>query len=121
VPHTSIDTEAHWTKSGWHGWVYGWKLHLATTVAGVWIPLAARLTPANEADSQLAEKLLQELPSEARASFWVIPTTTPPRYASCARAKSSASWWLGGTGERTRTRTQGWRSGAFSTSLDRGR
>src|SRR5919206_5330739 len=23
VPHTSIDTEAHWTKSGWHGWVYG--------------------------------------------------------------------------------------------------
>ncbi len=21
VPHTSIDTEAHWTKSGWHGWV----------------------------------------------------------------------------------------------------
>src|SRR5207249_3976794 len=33
VPHTSIDTEAHWTKSGWHGWVYGWKLHLVTTVA----------------------------------------------------------------------------------------
>src|SRR3954470_21947905 len=116
VPHTSIDTEAGWTKSGWHGWVYGWKLHLATTVAGVWIPLAAWLTPANEADSQLAPKLLQELPEEARASFWVIPTTTPPRYASCARAKSSASWWLGGTGERTRTRTQGWRSGAFSTS-----
>src|SRR5262249_21685079 len=28
IPHTSIDTEAHWTKSGWHGWVYGWKLHL---------------------------------------------------------------------------------------------
>src|SRR5215207_5541567 len=23
VPHTSIDTEAGWTKSGWHGWVYG--------------------------------------------------------------------------------------------------
>jgi len=21
VPHMSIDTEAHWTKSGWHGWV----------------------------------------------------------------------------------------------------
>ena len=66
VPHTSIDTEAHWTKSGWHGWVYGWKLHLATTVAGVWIPLAARLTPANEADSRLAPQLLRELPEEAR-------------------------------------------------------
>lgn len=36
VPHTSIDTQAHWTKSGWHGWVYGWKLHLVCTVAGVW-------------------------------------------------------------------------------------
>ena len=24
VPHTSIDTEAHWTKTGWHGWVYVW-------------------------------------------------------------------------------------------------
>ncbi len=66
VPHSSIDTEAGWTKSGWHGWVYGWKLHLACTVAGVWIPLAARLTPANEADSRLAPRcsLLEELPGE---------------------------------------------------------
>ncbi len=23
VPHTSIDTEAHWTKSGWHGCMAG--------------------------------------------------------------------------------------------------
>jgi hypothetical protein len=37
VPHSSIDTQAGWTKSGWHGWVYGCKLHLACTVAGVWI------------------------------------------------------------------------------------
>ena len=44
VPHSSIDTQAHWTKSGWHGWVYGWKLHLVVTVAAVWIPLAAELT-----------------------------------------------------------------------------
>ena len=34
VPHTSIDTEAGWAKSGWHGWVYGWKLHLVTTKRG---------------------------------------------------------------------------------------
>ena len=45
VPHSSIDTEAGWTLSGWHGWVYGWKLHLACTVAGVWIPLAAKPHP----------------------------------------------------------------------------
>ena len=66
VPHTSIDTEAHWTKSGWHGWVYGWKLHLMTTVASVWIPVAAELTPANAADNEVAEALLRELPAEVR-------------------------------------------------------
>jgi hypothetical protein len=62
VPHTSIDTEAHWTKSGWHGWVYGWKLHLLVTVAGVWIPLAADLTPANMADNEHAPALLGATP-----------------------------------------------------------
>ena len=65
VPHTSIDTEAAWTKSGWHGWVYGWKLHLAITVAGMWIPLSARLTPADVADNQIAPALIEELPGEA--------------------------------------------------------
>lgn len=62
VPHTRIDTEAHWTKSGWHGWVYGWKLHLVCSVGPVWIPLAADLTPANEADNEKATDLIVELP-----------------------------------------------------------
>jgi Transposase DDE domain len=66
VPHSSIDTQAGWTHSGWHGWVYGWKLHLAVTVAAVWIPLAARLTPADEADNKVAPLLILELPGEAR-------------------------------------------------------
>ena len=66
VPHTSIDTEAAWTKSGWHGWVYGWKLHIVSTVAAVWIPLAAALTAANVADNELAPALLRETPLEAR-------------------------------------------------------
>jgi hypothetical protein len=58
VPHTSIDTAAHWTKSGWHGWCYGWKLHLVATTAAVWIPLAA--------DNEVAPALLRELPAEPR-------------------------------------------------------
>jgi hypothetical protein len=66
VPHTSIDTEAHWTKSGWHGWVYGWKLHIVATVAAVWIPLAAELTAANAADNETAPLLLRSLPAEVR-------------------------------------------------------
>jgi Transposase DDE domain len=66
VPHTSIDTEAHWTKSSWHGWVYGWKLHLITTVAAVWIPLAAEVTAANVADNEPAPALLEALPAQVR-------------------------------------------------------
>jgi Transposase DDE domain len=66
VPHSTIDTEAGWTKSGWHGWVYGWKLHLATTVCPVWIPLAAHLSAADVADNQIAPLLIEELPQEAR-------------------------------------------------------
>jgi hypothetical protein len=66
VPHTSIDTEAGWTKSGWHGWVYGWKLHLAITAGGMWIPLSARLTPADVADNQIAPLLIEEFSEEAR-------------------------------------------------------
>ncbi len=66
VPHSSLDTEAGWTKSGWHGWVYGWKLHVVVTVAAVWLPLAAALTPANAADNEVAPRLLPALPAGLR-------------------------------------------------------
>ena len=66
VPHSSIDTEAHWTKSGWHGWVYGFKLHLVVTVGTVWIPLVAELTSANEADNEWAKRKFSELSVEVR-------------------------------------------------------
>lgn len=88
VPHTSIDTEAHcWGKSGWHGWVYGWKLHLATTVAGVWIPLCARLTPANVADSRIAELLIEELPEEARFVLGDTNYNAPEVRAACLKSE----------------------------------
>jgi hypothetical protein len=84
VPHTSIDTEAHWTKSGWHGWVYGWKLHLVTTVAAVWIPLAAELTPANVADNEQAPALLAALPAEVRFVLGDQHYNDPSLHARCA-------------------------------------
>src|SRR4051794_1227854 len=65
-PHSSINQEAHGTKSGWPGWVYGWKLHLVVTAAAVWLPLAADLPPANEADNEVAPRLLPELPPALR-------------------------------------------------------
>lgn len=83
VPHTSIDTEAGWTKSGWHGWVYGWKLHLVTTVAGVWIPLSARLTPANTADNEQAPALLEELPTDIHAILGDVQYNDPELRCLC--------------------------------------
>ncbi len=85
VPHTSIDTEAHWTKSGWHGWVYGWKLHLVVTVGDVWLPLAATLTPANRADNEEASTLLEALQQEG---VFILGDTTyndPALRAHCAQ------------------------------------
>jgi hypothetical protein len=84
VPHSSIDTEAHWTKSGWHGWVYGWKLHLVTTVAAVWIPLAAELTAANRADNEEAPALLRELPPELHFLLGDQHYHDPDLDAACA-------------------------------------
>ncbi len=86
VPHTSIDTEAHWTKSGWHGWVYGWKLHLAVTVAAVWIPLAAELTPANAADNETAPRLLKAVPRAVRFVLGDTNYQDPALHQACAAA-----------------------------------
>lgn len=61
---TRIDQDAHWCQSGWHGWVYGYKLHSVLAVCpllGVWAPLAAAVTPANTADSTQAPRLLDDL------------------------------------------------------------
>jgi len=84
VPHTSIDTEAHWTKSGWHGWVYGWKLHLVVSVAAVWIPLAAELTPANAADNEVAPRLLPDLPPPLRFLLGDTGYADPALHEQCA-------------------------------------
>lgn len=97
VPHTSIDTEAHWTKSGWHGWVYGWKLHLITVVADVWIPLAAELTPANHDDGTEAAKLMWfdtcPLPSDIRYVLGDTHYNTLLLRSIC----NLKGWWLAAT------------------------
>ena len=113
VPHSSIDTEAGWTKTGWHGWVYGWKLHLVTTVAAVWIPLAARLTPANTGDNIEAPALLEELPAEIRAILGTSSTTIP-NCVVCARPRAGCS--SPPSGASTPIPTMAWRSVASSIS-----
>lgn len=72
IPHSRIDTEAGWTKSGWHHpravgtWIYDWKLHLACTVGSLWIPLAACLTPADVFDGEIGPTLVAYLPADIR-------------------------------------------------------
>ena len=85
VPHTRIDTQAHWTKSGWHGWVYGWKLHICCTTGAVWIPLAADLTPANVADNEKAPDLLEELPLHRLYVLGDLHYNTPQLQEHCQR------------------------------------
>jgi hypothetical protein len=54
----AIDTDAHRTKSGGHGWVYGYQLPLIVTVGVVFLPPAAKLAPATVADNEEAALLL---------------------------------------------------------------
>ncbi len=84
VPHTSIDTEAAWSKSGYHGWWYGWKLHLAVVVGSIWIPLAAEFTIASDADNVIAPKLLEQLPLEVRYILGDTHYNTPELRQECA-------------------------------------
>jgi hypothetical protein len=83
IPHSAIDTEAGWSKSGWHGWWYGWKLHLAVTVGALWIPLAAELTVANRGDNEEAPLLLEQLPAEVRYVLGDTHYNTPELRQEC--------------------------------------
>jgi hypothetical protein len=90
IPHSTIDTEAGWSKSGYHGWWYGWKLHLACAVSSVWIPLAAALTVANTDDASVTPALFEQLPAEVRYILGDTHYNTPAVRQDCQRR----GWWL---------------------------
>lgn len=102
IPHTAIDTEAHWATSDWHGWVFGWKLHLVTTLATVWIPLAAEVTAANVADNVQAARLLPDVPDEAR---FVLGDTHYGDAELCQRAAERGQCIISSTRGGTRPHT----------------
>lgn len=83
VPHPGIDIQAGWSKSGHHGWVYGWKLHVVVTCGQVWIPLAARLTCANTGDGNIALQLLPEVAPEVRFVLGDTHYNTPSVQEEC--------------------------------------
>jgi hypothetical protein len=84
VPHASIDTEAAWSKSGYHGWWYGWTLPLAVVVGSVWMPLAAAGTSARAAENVSAPPLLEQWPLETRDILGATQDNTPELRAACA-------------------------------------
>ena len=90
LPHSTIDTEAGWSKSGYHGWWYGWKLHLACAVSAVWIPLAAQLTVANTDDASIASALFAQLPADVRYILGDTHYNTPDVQQLC----QGRGWWL---------------------------
>lgn len=101
VPHSTIDTEAHWSKSGYHGWWYGWKLHLACAAAALWIPLAARLTAANVADNTVAPQLVADLPAVVRYILGDTHYNDPDLRLLCEQDER----WLIATHKGTHART----------------
>jgi hypothetical protein len=90
IPKSSIDTEAGGSKSGWHGWWYGWKLHLALTVRAIWIPLAEELTVADRSDNEVAPLVLSTCQAKY-AMCWVTRMTTTPSCGISATGEA-VSW-----------------------------
>jgi hypothetical protein len=59
VPHPSIDTEASWAKSAYHGWRYGFGLHLICTKNR--FPVSACVTTASVKDYNILERLIEPI------------------------------------------------------------
>lgn len=59
VPHPSIDIQASWAKSDYHGWRFGYGLHLI--VNQYRFPLAAIVATASEKDYNFVESLIERI------------------------------------------------------------
>jgi hypothetical protein len=59
IPHSSIDIEASWAKSDYHGWRFGYGLHLI--VNQFRFPIAATVATASDKDYSFVEKLINRV------------------------------------------------------------
>ncbi len=55
----NLDQDASWGKSGYHGWVYGYRLHFICNLAG--FPKAVQVTTGSTAESTVLEQHEREL------------------------------------------------------------
>ena len=103
LPVITLDVEADWGRSGWHGWVYGWKLHLASLVGGCFLPLAAALTKASVHDAPIVPALLDELPLDTRfvlGDTHLVKLARIGRFKASARSSMPVNWRPQGTSRR---------------------
>jgi len=66
-----VDTQAAWLKSGYHGWTYGYKMHVVSSIAPTTVRavLAARVT-SNDSENYVMRELLTRLPASLE-SVWL--------------------------------------------------
>lgn len=55
----NLDTDATWSKSGYHGWVYGYGLHLTCTTAG--FPVLVEVETASFSEKQAVDRKKEAL------------------------------------------------------------
>ena len=53
VPCSGIDTDARWGFSHTRGWIFGYKLHMVSSIDSVVVPLSDDVTTANVPDNQV--------------------------------------------------------------------
>jgi hypothetical protein len=66
VPYSGIDTDARWGYSKTKGWVFGYKLHLASSAGSLVVPLSADFTTANIPDNKMYESITSSIPEGIR-------------------------------------------------------
>ncbi len=53
VPRSGIDIYAMWGFSHTKGWIFGYKLHLISSIGSIIVPLTADFTTANIPNNQM--------------------------------------------------------------------
>lgn len=72
VPRSGIDTDARWGFSRTKGWVFGYKLHLASSTGSLIVPLSADFRTANIPDNKMYESITSSLPSGTGMVRYVV-------------------------------------------------
>ena len=85
-----LDTNATWSKSGYHGWVYGYGLHLATNAAG--FPQLAQVETASVSEAAICRQ--QEAALLSRGATTLVGDDAYTNLPRVTRAAKAGVAWL---------------------------